>query len=60
MQPLGLGQAHVSGRMQRVELGPGAPLVYVDFAHTPQAIAAALRSSREPAAHCGARLRWRS
>jgi UDP-N-acetylmuramoyl-L-alanyl-D-glutamate--2,6-diaminopimelate ligase len=38
----GLGQANVSGRMQRVELGASAPLVYVDFAHTPQAIAAAL------------------
>jgi UDP-N-acetylmuramoyl-L-alanyl-D-glutamate--2,6-diaminopimelate ligase len=41
---VGLGQAKVSGRMQRVELGPGAPLVYVDFAHTPQAIAAALQA----------------
>jgi UDP-N-acetylmuramoyl-L-alanyl-D-glutamate--2,6-diaminopimelate ligase len=40
----GLGQADVSGRMQRVELGPSAPLVYVDFAHTPQAIAAALEA----------------
>ena len=39
---IGLGEATVSGRMQRVELGPSAPLVYVDFAHTPQAIAAAL------------------
>jgi UDP-N-acetylmuramoyl-L-alanyl-D-glutamate--2,6-diaminopimelate ligase len=40
----GLRQANVSGRMQRVELGPNAPLVYVDFAHTPQAIAAALEA----------------
>jgi UDP-N-acetylmuramoyl-L-alanyl-D-glutamate--2,6-diaminopimelate ligase len=38
------GEADVSGRMQRVELGPSAPLVYVDFAHTPQAIAAALEA----------------
>ena len=41
---IGLGQAEVAGRMQRVELGEGAPLVYVDFAHTPQAIAAALQA----------------
>lgn len=41
---VGLGQADVSGRMQRVELGLSAPLVYVDFAHTPQAIAAALEA----------------
>ena len=41
---VGLGQAHVAGRMQRVELGLGAPRVYVDFAHTPQAIAAALQA----------------
>jgi UDP-N-acetylmuramoyl-L-alanyl-D-glutamate--2,6-diaminopimelate ligase len=40
----GVGQGNVSGRMQRVELGPNAPLVYVDFAHTPQAIAAALEA----------------
>ena len=38
----GLATARVPGRMQRVELGSTAPLVYVDFAHTPQAVTAAL------------------
>ena len=45
---IGLAQAEVAGRMQRVELGEGAPLVYVDFAHTPQAIAAALQALGSP------------
>jgi UDP-N-acetylmuramoyl-L-alanyl-D-glutamate--2,6-diaminopimelate ligase len=45
---IGLGQAEVAGRMQRVQLGPEAPLVYVDFAHTPQAIAAALQAVGNP------------
>jgi UDP-N-acetylmuramoyl-L-alanyl-D-glutamate--2,6-diaminopimelate ligase len=44
----GLAQAEVAGRMQRIELGEGAPLVYVDFAHTPQAIAAALQALGSP------------
>jgi UDP-N-acetylmuramoyl-L-alanyl-D-glutamate--2,6-diaminopimelate ligase len=38
----GLATASVPGRMQRVDLGSEAPVVYVDFAHTPQAVAAAL------------------
>jgi UDP-N-acetylmuramoyl-L-alanyl-D-glutamate--2,6-diaminopimelate ligase len=45
---IGLGEAEVAGRMQRVQLGPEAPLVYVDFAHTPQAIAAALQAVGNP------------
>lgn len=38
----GLARARVPGRMQAVELGSDAPLAVVDFAHTPQAVAAAL------------------
>ena len=35
-------QAAVPGRMQRVDLGPEAPGVIVDFAHTPESVTAAL------------------
>lgn len=46
----GLAQARVPGRMQVVDLGPDAPLVVVDFAHTPQAVASALQELSEQAA----------
>ena len=38
----GFASAFVPGRMQRVNLGPDAPGVVVDFAHTPESVAAPL------------------
>lgn len=38
----GIEHAYIPGRMQRVPLGPDQPHVVVDFAHTPQAVGAAL------------------
>lgn len=40
--------AAVPGRMQRVDLGPGAPYALVDFAHTPEAVTAALGALPAP------------
>lgn len=40
----GIAAAQIPGRMQRVELGPDAPAVVVDFAHTPESVEAALAS----------------
>jgi len=43
----GFADAYVPGRMQRVDLGADAPSVVVDFAHTPEAVAAALAALPE-------------
>lgn len=49
----GLARAVIPGRMQPVDLptanGSAAPRVYVDFAHTPQAISSALDALNHPA-----------
>lgn len=43
----GFAGVQVPGRMQRVQLSEPAPAVYVDFAHTPQAVAATLGAFTE-------------
>jgi UDP-N-acetylmuramoyl-L-alanyl-D-glutamate--2,6-diaminopimelate ligase len=42
----GLASAVVPGRMERVAGPPGAPLAVVDYAHTPEAVSAALQALR--------------
>jgi UDP-N-acetylmuramoyl-L-alanyl-D-glutamate--2,6-diaminopimelate ligase len=39
---VGFADVTIPGRLERVDLGPDAPDVYVDFAHTPEAVEAAL------------------
>lgn len=46
----GLARAVIPGRMQPVDLPAGAPRVYIDFAHTPQAISSALGALDQPGA----------
>ncbi len=44
---VGLLGAQVPGRMQLLDLPDGAPAVIIDFAHTPQAVAASLDALRQ-------------
>jgi len=44
----GLAHAVAPGRMERIDLGPGAPVVFVDFGHTPEATETALLAVPRP------------
>ncbi len=48
----GFADVTISGRLERVDLGPDAPDVYVDFAHTPQAVEAALAALNDRRTVC--------
>lgn len=48
----GFAEVTIPGRLERVDLGAGAPDVYVDFAHTPEAVAAALAALNDRRTVC--------
>ncbi len=48
----GFADVTIPGRLERVDLGGGAPDVYVDFAHTPEAVAAALAALNDRRTVC--------
>ncbi|HET7724684.1 MAG TPA: UDP-N-acetylmuramoyl-L-alanyl-D-glutamate--2,6-diaminopimelate ligase [Propionibacteriaceae bacterium] len=48
----GFADVTIPGRLERVDLGEGAPDVYVDFAHTPEAVAAALAALNDRRTVC--------
>ena len=48
----GFSGVTIPGRLERVDLGADAPDVYVDFAHTPEAVAAALAALNDRRTVC--------
>ena len=48
----GFAGVTIPGRLERVDLGSDAPHVYVDFAHTPEAVAAALAAVNDRRTIC--------
>ncbi len=48
----GFGDVTVPGRLERIDLGSDAPDVYVDFAHTPEAVEAALAALNDRRTIC--------
>jgi UDP-N-acetylmuramoyl-L-alanyl-D-glutamate--2,6-diaminopimelate ligase len=48
----GFAGVTIPGRLERVDLGSDAPDVYVDFAHTPEAVAAALAAVNDRRTIC--------